>query len=70
MSGAEFVAWLEGITCTSPFTVLDARAFHMMIHTTLAQPGAKVDVYTTKGDVVHVRVETERGVILRDLPIV
>lgn len=60
---------LKGITCTKPFTPLDARALHMLIHTSLPESGA-VDVYTTRGDVVYVRVETSSGAIERELPVV
>lgn len=60
---------LKGVTCTKPFTPLDARALHMLIHTSLPGSGA-VDVYTTRGDLVYVRVETENGTIARELPVV
>lgn len=63
----ELHAFLDGLTCTRPFTIADATALHGLIHTVLA--GAVVDVYTTKGDAVHVRVETPRSVVTRDLQI-
>lgn len=58
-----FIAWLDSVKITAPFTLDDARALFAMIKS--AVPNARVDVYTTKGDVVHVRVDDVR----RDLPI-
>lgn len=71
MTGVDFVGWLEGVTCTKPFTCADAAELHALVHQMLTPwPDTVVDVHTTRGDVVHVRVETVRGVIERDLPIV
>lgn len=66
----ELHAFLDGLTCTRPFTIADATALHGLIHTVLAGAvvACIVDVYTTNGDAVHVRVETPRGVVTRDLP--
>jgi hypothetical protein len=46
-------AWLDGVQCTKPFTVDDARELHGMLKRDM--PGHAVDVYT-RGDIVHVRV--------------
>ena len=71
MNGADFVDWLASVSCTKPFTIADARELHALIHAHPAlDKAAKVDVYTTRGDVVHVRVETSRGILERNLPIV
>jgi hypothetical protein len=66
-----FLTWLETVQCTKPFTLADAAELHALIHNALTPwPDTVVDVYTTTGDVVHVRVETYRGVLLREIPIV
>lgn len=71
VSGPDFIGWLESIRCTSPFTIVDAKELHRIIHEVLTPwPDTVVDVYTTSGDVVHVRVETYRGVIKRDFDVV
>ena len=66
-----FIVWLETVQCTKPFTCADAKELHTIIHNSIpASVPAKVDVYTTKGDVVHVRVELDQRVVERELPIV
>jgi 1-aminocyclopropane-1-carboxylate deaminase/D-cysteine desulfhydrase-like pyridoxal-dependent ACC family enzyme len=62
---AEFHRWLDGITPTAPFTTGDAAELHAMIKTAL--PNAYVDVYTTRGDKVHILVDGEK---VRDLDVV
>lgn len=68
MKSGKLNAWLDTVCATKPFTVADAKELHKLIK--ISAPEALVDVYTTKGDVVHVRVETERGVLTRDLRLV
>lgn len=65
MTPAEAGAKLGGITCTAPFTLTDAAELFALVKSTF--PNAYVDVYWTRGDVVHVCVD---GVLVRDLPIV
>jgi hypothetical protein len=65
---ADFITWLESVTCTKPFTCTDARELFDLIHKSL--PDTVVDVYSHKGDVVCVRIETARGVIECELPVV
>jgi hypothetical protein len=61
---SELQRWLDGITPTAPFTLGDAAELHAMIKT--AMPNAYVDVYTTKGDTVHILVDGEK---VRDLDV-
>lgn len=63
------IAWLDTVTCTDPFTIADARELKAMVDQ-FAGPEALVDVYTTKGDKVHVRVQFHDTVIVRDLDVV
>lgn len=65
MTRSEFRAWLNSVVVTHPFTLADARDLYTLVKSVV--PNAFVDVYTTKGDVVHVRVD---GELMRDLPIV
>lgn len=65
MTRAELQRWLDGITPTKPFTLGDAAELHAMIKT--AMPDAHVDVYTTRGDKVHICIDGER---VRDLDVV
>lgn len=65
------LAFLDTITCTKPFTVADARELHAMIHAALTPwPDTVVDVYTTSGDIVYVRIDTFRGTIERRINVV
>lgn len=64
MTAREFEAWLKSITCTAPFTIGDAAELKTLIKA--CAPDALVDVYTARGDKVHVRVDELRV----DLPIV
>jgi len=65
-----FLAWLNGITPTKPFTLGDAAELHAMIRTALGA-NVFVDVYTTKGDKVHVRVDAPNlGLIERSIDVV
>lgn len=68
MTGDAFIEWLGSVTCTKPFTLADAAELKAMIKAAVVD--GKVDVYTTKGDKVHVRIETPRGVLTRDLDVV
>lgn len=54
-----FNAWLAGLACTRPFTVADATELKSMIKS-MCGAKALVDVYTTNGDKVHVRVDDRR----------
>lgn len=65
------LAWLDTTRCTKPFTVDDARELHTMIHQALTPwPDTVVDVFTTRGDKVFVRVETVKGVVERTIDVV
>ncbi len=57
-----FNAWLAGLACTSPFTVADATELKTMIKA-MCGDKALVDVYTTRGDTVHVRVDDRKWVL-------
>ena len=63
MTREELERWLAGITCTRPFTCADARELFDLIHGALGK--AVVDVYTTSGREVHVRVEVDRQYTIR-----
>lgn len=63
-----FFEWLNSVECTAPFTVHDCRALYAMIRPQVDKD-AKVDVYTTRGDEVIVRVETARGTLTRTIPV-
>lgn len=65
---SDFITWLESVTCTRPFTCADAAELKAMIKATVLD--GVVDVYTTKGDKVHVRIETPRGVLARDIDVI
>jgi hypothetical protein len=67
---ADVSKWLDGVTATKPFTPADAKELSMLIHA-MKPGGLIVDVYTTRGDVVHVRVEeVGNATIERELPVV
>lgn len=68
MTGDAFVAWLASVTLTHPFTLDDARELFGMIRNAI--DAQHIDVYTGTDDKVHVRVETERGVIERVIDVV
>lgn len=63
---ATFAAWLDSIQCTAPFTDKDAAALYGMIHDAFAGSARRaiVDVYTTSGDKVFIRVVTPNDVVL------
>lgn len=63
MTRSDLHRLLDGLTCTRPFTLEDARALYTLIKH--VAPNAYVDVYTTRGDAVHVCV----GDLTRDLPV-
>ncbi len=65
MTRADFARWLDTVTVTKPFTIADAAELHGMIKAML--PNAYVDVYWTRGDKVHVRVDNAP---VRDLELV
>ena len=63
--------WFDAVQCTRPFTVDDAAALHGMIKADM--PAYAVDVYWTKGDVIHVRLYANglhKPVFTRDLDVV
>ncbi len=66
---SSLAAWLDTVTCTKPFTVPDAKELKALVDQ-FAGPEALVDVYTTRGDKVHVRVQFRDTVIARDLDVV
>lgn len=61
----ELLKWLDTITCTRPFSIADAAELKAMINGAL--PGVKVDVYSPRGDVVHVQLD---GVTVRNISVV
>lgn len=63
-----FTAWLVGVACTKPFTVADADELRKMIKKQL--PKAIVDVYYTRGDKVHVRVQDGDNLVERAIDVV
>lgn len=69
MKGDEFIAWLESVTLTKPFTLSDALELRTMIKHALAD-AVSVEVVGIHAVRVHVRIETPRGVLERDIDVV
>lgn len=63
-----FFDWLSSVDCTAPFTVDDCKALYDLIKPQVDKD-AKVDVYTTRGDEVVVRIETPKGIVQRAIPV-
>ncbi len=68
MTRGQLNTWLNGVTCTRPFTCADARELYTMIKNAL--PNAFVEVYTTRGDKVHVRIGDPSSKFVRALDVV
>lgn len=58
----DIIAALDGITCTSPWTLDDSRALYAMLKPTIASD-AKLDINCPRGDQVIVEVSSPRGTI-------
>lgn len=59
----EVLSWLDSVQCTKPLTLADARELKAALNS--AVPGALVDVYWTRGDRMHVRVEAAGKIYMR-----
>lgn len=66
MKKQSFKAWLDGVTITAPFTLVDAQALYGMIHSAFAASPRRpiVDVHAPHGGKVYVRVVTPDDVVL------
>ena len=63
-----FLACLNAVRCTAPFTCADAKAFYDLIRGLLGED-ARIDVFTRLGDKVFVRVESPRGIFERAIDV-
>ena len=54
-------AWMCGLVCTAPFTIADTVECYRMIKNMM--PGTLVEVYTTDGTRVFIRVDDRRWVL-------
>lgn len=67
------IPWLDTVQCTKPFTLDDALDLYNLIRQDPAGRDHSIDVYWTKGDVVHVRLYVPHSltcVLARDIDVV
>jgi hypothetical protein len=55
--------WLNGLSCTAPWTLDDARELKAAIKNVF--PRGKIEVYCNRGDEVHVRIDVDGVTIAR-----